>query len=130
MADQGSNEFSVSREGPFDETWTNTVRDGSGGTGQSGGVVSGSGFSSGGGGVSGSGALTVINVGGVVVNFSAESIDLSNVDVVARRLGEAVKRGTTDAIQLAQAVYTAGEKIQGWRGEYTQILKPGLNPGC
>ena len=114
IANEGNNEFSVSREGPFGENWTETVTSGNGSTGQSGGVGTGggSGFSGGGGG-GGGGAGTIINVGGVVVNFSADSVDINNVDMVARRLGEAVKRGTTDAIQLAQAVYTAGEKNSG-----------------
>ena len=112
---QQATETSISTPLTNGETLTETFQTGNGSTGQSGGVGTGggSGFSGGGGGGGGGGAGTIINVGGVVVNFSADSVDINNVDMVARRLGEAVKRGTTDAIQLAQAVYTAGEKNSG-----------------
>lgn len=116
MADQGSSEFSVSREGPFDETWTNTVRDGSGGTGQSGGVGmgGGSGFSGGGGGGGGGGgAGTIINIGPTTVHFAADSVDVNNIDMIARRIGEAVSRGNVEAAQMALALYRSGQKQEG-----------------
>lgn len=81
---------------------------GTGGTTTSGGISSGisSGGNSGGG---GGGAGTIINVGGVTVQFTADSVDLSSVEVVARRLGEEVLRRTTEGVHLAVAIRNVGE---------------------
>ena len=61
----------------------------------------------------GGGATNIINVGGVVVNFSAGTVDLSQLDVILRRIADEVLRGTTAGVQLAIAVRTVGEQNAG-----------------
>jgi uncharacterized protein with von Willebrand factor type A (vWA) domain len=49
----------------------------------------------------------------VVVNFSTEHVDLQEVDSILRRLSDAVRRGTTEGVQLALAVQrTADRNLQ------------------
>lgn len=87
---------------------------GTGAVGQSGGVGStGGGGSFGVSGGGGGGGGTFINVGGVVVNFTAGSVDTSSINQIARQLGDAVQRGTTDAVQMAIAFYATGQKNSG-----------------
>lgn len=78
-----------------------------------GGSSSGSSFvgsSSGGGG--GGGAGTIINVGGIVVNFQADELSLDNVDVVMQRMYEKLRQGTIEGVQLAlQFQKTANKNI-------------------
>lgn len=65
------------------------------------------------GGVSGGSGTMTINVGGVVVNFSTEHVDLQEVDSIMRRLADSVRRGTTEGVQLALAVQrTADRNLQ------------------
>jgi hypothetical protein len=61
----------------------------------------------------GAGGTNIINVGGVVVNFSAGSVDISQLDTILRRIADAVLRGTTEGVQLAIAVRTVGEQNAG-----------------
>ncbi len=81
----------------------------SGGVGGSGGGGGSFGVSGGGGG----GAGTIINIGPTSVSFSTGSVDLSNIDLIARRLGEAVTRGNVEAAQAALAFYRSGQKQEG-----------------
>ncbi len=67
----------------------------------------GPGVGSGGG---GGGGTTVINVGGIVVNFQAESFDLSESRALLQRLAEEVRRGTVEGIQFAVSVRNAGDR--------------------
>jgi hypothetical protein len=109
----GMSEFKTTTDLGNGQEFSDVDRSGVG-TGVSGGV-SGTG-SSGGGSIgvsSGGGAGTIINVGGVVVNFSADSVDISSVNQVARQLGEAVQRKTTEAVQMAIAVYNSGQQNAG-----------------
>lgn len=112
IADQGDKEFSISSPGPNGETWTETVKSGDGSTTQSGGVVDTrtGGWAAGGG---GGGAGTVINVGPTTVHFSADSVDVNNIDMIARRIGDAVSRGNVEAAQMALALYRSGQKQEG-----------------
>ncbi len=107
VSDSGSQEFRVDTAiGPgqtLSEISTNGAALPQGG----GGGVSIGGSSSGG------GAAVVINIGPTAVYFSAESVDLQNVDAIARRLGEAVTRGNAEAAQMALAVYRAGQNQEG-----------------
>lgn len=107
VSDSGSQEFRVDTAiGPgqtLSEISTNGAALPQGG----GGGVSIGGSSSGG------GAAVVINIGPTAVYFSAESVDLQNVDAIARRLGEAVTRGNVEAAQMALAVYRAGQNQEG-----------------
>lgn len=65
------------------------------------------------GGASGGSGTVTINVGGVVVNFSTEHVDLQEVDSILRRLADSVRRGTTEGVQLALAVQrTADRNLQ------------------
>jgi hypothetical protein len=107
---QQATETSISTPLTNGETLTETFQTGNVSTGQSGGVGTGggSGFGGGGGG-GGGGAGTIINVGGVTVQFTADSVDLSSVEVVARRLGEEVLRRTTEGVHLAVAIRNVGE---------------------
>lgn len=93
---------------------TDTFSDYNSGTTQSGGV-GGSGGGGGSFGVSGGGggAGTIINIGPTSVSFSAGSVDLSNIDLIARRLGESVTRGNVEAAQAALAFYRSGQKQDG-----------------
>ncbi|MFZ1705297.1 MAG: hypothetical protein WAT79_13195, partial [Saprospiraceae bacterium] len=102
---------SISQDLGNGDTITDTFSTGtdiSGGV-SSGSTTTGSSSSSGGGG----GGGTIINVGGVVVNFSTDSVDLSSVGQVARQLGEAVQRKTTEAVQMAIAIYNSGQQNSG-----------------
>lgn len=93
---------------------TDTFSDYNSGATQSGGV-GGSGGGGGSFGVSGGGggAGTIINIGPTSVSFSAGSVDLGNIDLIARRLGEAVTRGNVEAAQMALALYRSGQKQEG-----------------
>lgn len=88
-------------------TITDTFSGSSSGSTTSGGISSLG--SSGGGSSGGGGGSTIINVGGVTVQFTADSVDLSSVEVVARRLGEEVLRRTTEGVHLAVAIRNVGE---------------------
>lgn len=88
-------------------TITDTFGGSSSGSTTSGGVSSLG--SSGGGSSGGGGGSTIINVGGVTVQFTADNVDLSSVEVVARRLGEEVLRRTTEGVHLAVAIRNVGE---------------------
>ena len=105
----GMQEFKTSTDLGNGQTFSNTETTGgsSSGTTTSGGVSSLG--SSGGSSSRGGGGSTIINVGGVTVQFSADSVDLSNVDMVARRLGEEVLRRTTEGVHLAVAIRNVGE---------------------
>jgi hypothetical protein len=106
----GSKEFSTSVDLGNGQTFTETdTVGGQSGTSTSGGVSS-LGSRSGGGSTSGGGGGAIINVGGVVVNFTADNVDLSTIQVVARRLGEEVLRRTTEGVHLAVAVRNVGEE--------------------
>lgn len=83
----------------------------SGGAAVSGGVAAGRPGAPAAGG--GAGGTNIINVGGVVVNFSAGSVDISQLDTILRRIADAVLRGTTEGVQLAIAVRTVGEQNAG-----------------
>lgn len=61
----------------------------------------------------GAGGTNIINVGGVIVNFSAGSVDLTQIDVILRRIADEVLRGTTAGVQLAIAVRNVGEENAG-----------------
>jgi uncharacterized membrane protein YgcG len=109
----GTQEFKTTTDLGNGQEFSDTTTSGgsSSGSTTSGGISSLG--SSGGGSSGGGGGSTIINVGGVVVNFSTDTLDLNNVDMVAQRLGEAVKRGTTEAVQMAIALYNSGEKNAG-----------------
>lgn len=106
----GTKEFQSSIDLGNGQTFSETSTDGGqSGTSRTGGVSSigsGSGGSSSGGG----GGGNVINVGGVVVHINADMLDISSVQVVARRLGEEVLRRTTEGVHLAVAVRNVGEE--------------------
>jgi hypothetical protein len=78
----------------------------SGGSGGGGSFVS----SGGGGGGGGGGGQTVINVGGIVVNFNPENLSIDNVDVVMMRMYEKVRQGTIEGVQLAVAFQNQATK--------------------
>lgn len=101
---------SISQDLGNGDTITDTF---STGTNTSGGVSSGSTTTGGSSSSGGGGGGTIINVGGVVVNFSTDSVDLSSVGQVARQLGEAVQRKTTEAVQMAIAIYNSGQQNSG-----------------
>jgi len=105
----GTQEFKTSTDLGNGQTFSDTTTSGgsSSGSTTSGGVSSlgSSGGSSSGGG----GGSTIINVGGVTVQFTADNVDLSSVEVVARRLGEEVLRRTTEGVHLAVAIRNVGE---------------------
>lgn len=111
---QQATETSISTPLTNGETLTETFQTGNGSTGQSGGVGTGggSGFSGGGGG-GGGGAGTIINIGPTTVHFAADSVDVNNIDMIARRIGEAVSRGNVEAAQMALALYRSGQKQEG-----------------
>lgn len=107
----GTQEFKTSTDLGNGQTFSDTTTSGgsSSGSTTSGGISSlgssGGGSSGGGGG----GGSTIINVGGVTVQFTADSVDLSSVEVIARRLGEEVLRRTTEGVHLAVAIRNVGE---------------------
>ena len=69
------------------------------GGGTSGGSSGGSiGVSSSGG---GGGAGTIINVGGIVVNFDIDKLSVDNIDAVMIAIRERIRQGTIEGIQLA-----------------------------
>lgn len=109
VADSGTQELRVSTDLGGGQTLTDISTTGAGGAavGQS-GALSGGGS---GGAVSGTGAI--INIGPVTVIFQADSVDLQNVDAIARRLGEAVSRGNIEAAQMALAMYRSGQNQEG-----------------
>jgi len=105
----GTQEFKTSTDLGNGQTFSNKETTGgpSSGSTTSGGISSLG--SSGGGSSGGGGGSTIINVGGVTVQFTADSVDLSSVEVVARRLGEEVLRRTTEGVHLAVAIRNVGE---------------------
>lgn len=111
----GTQEFKTSTDLGNGQTFSDTTTSGgsSSGSTTSGGVSS-LGSSGGGstGGVGG-GAGTIINLGGVVVNVSTDRLELSNIDMVARALGDAVERKATEAVQMSMAIYNSGVKNSG-----------------
>ncbi len=70
--------------------------------------VIGGGFGGGGGG--GGSGTTVINVGGVVVQFSADHVDLSDIDVVGQKLAEYVRSGVVGGVALAVVMKNVGDR--------------------
>lgn len=104
----GMSEFKTSTDLGNGQEFSNTEFSKTDGSTTSGGISSIGSSSSGGSGGSGVGS-TIINVGGVTVQFTADSIDLSSVEVVARRLGEEVLRRTTEGVHLAVAIRNVGE---------------------
>lgn len=74
------------------------------GGGGSGGIAIGGGggssISSSGGG-SGGGGQTIINVGGIVVNFDVDKLSTDNADAVLRALYQKLRQGTVEGIQFA-----------------------------
>lgn len=106
----GTQEFKTSTDLGNGQTFSDTTTTGGGsssGSTTSGGISSLG--SSGGGSSGGGGGSTIINVGGVTVQFTADSVDLSSVEVIARRLGEEVLRRTTEGVHLAVAIRNVGE---------------------
>lgn len=105
----GTQEFKTSTDLGNGQTFSDTTTTGgsSSGSTTSGGISSLG--SSGGGSSGGGGGSTIINVGGVTVQFTADNVDLSSVEVVARRLGEEVLRRTTEGVHLAVAIRNVGE---------------------
>lgn len=106
----GTTEFKSSTDLGNGQTFSEVST--SGATSVSGGVAAGRAVApaaAGGGG----GPTNIINVGGVVVNFSAGTVDLSQLDVILRRIADEVLRGTTAGVQLAIAVRTVGEQNAG-----------------
>ncbi len=105
----GTQEFTTSTDLGNGQTFSDTTTSGGTGSTTSGGISSlgSSGGSSSGGG--GGGGSTIINVGPITVQFSADNVDLSSVEVVARRLGEEVLRRTTEGVHLAVAIRNVGE---------------------
>lgn len=106
----GMQEFKTSTDLGNGQTFSDTttsIGGSSSGSTTSGGVSSLG--SNGGGSSGGGGGSTIINVGGVTVQFTADSVDLSSVDVIARRLGEEVLRRTTEGVHLAVAIRNVGE---------------------
>jgi hypothetical protein len=91
-----------------------TYTDGSvavGGARTSGGVGSGSsGMVGGTGAVGGGVGGGIVNVGGISINLDVASLDLSAVEVVARRIREAVLSGTVEAVKMAVAINIAAQK--------------------
>lgn len=106
----GTQEFKTSTDLGNGQTFSNTETTGgpSSGSTTSGGISS-LGSSGGGSSGGGGGGSTIINVGGVTVQFTADSVDLSSVEVIARRLGEEVLRRTTEGVHLAVAIRNVGE---------------------
>ena len=88
------------------------------------GGVGGGSSGSGGGSSSGAGAVAVagaggginvvIMVGGVTVNFSTDHLDLSNAEVVLRRLADEVAKGTNEGIQFAVRTLNLANKFSNW----------------
>jgi hypothetical protein len=60
--------------------------------------------------VGGGSGTTVTNVGGVVVNFHADHVDLSEIEAVASRLAEYVRSGVAEGIALAVTIRNVGDK--------------------
>jgi hypothetical protein len=67
----------------------------------------GGGFSSSGG---GGGGNTTINVGGVSINFSVDRLGMDNLREVMLQLTEAVRRGTSEGVQLARTLQVTAER--------------------
>ena len=105
--EQEASSTSISTDYGNGTTITDTFGGSSSGSTTSGGISSLG--SSGGGSSGGGGGSTIINVGGVTVQFTADSVDLSSVEVIARRLGEEVLRRTTEGVHLAVAIRNVGE---------------------
>ena len=105
----GTQEFKTTTDLGNGQEFSDTTTSGgsSSGSSTSGGISSLG--SSGGGSSGGGGGSTIINVGGVTVQFTADNVDLSSVEVVARRLGEEVLRRTTEGVHLAVAIRNVGE---------------------
>jgi hypothetical protein len=105
----GTQEFKTTTDLGNGQEFSDTTTSGgsSSGSTTSGGISSLG--SSGGGSSGGGGGSTIINVGGVTVQFTADNVDLSSVEVVARRLGEEVLRRTTEGVHLAVAIRNVGE---------------------
>lgn len=66
-------------------------------------------FGSGGSGGGGGGA-TVINVGGIVVNFSTDKLSVDNVDAVMLKMYEKLRQGTIEGVQLALQFQTVATR--------------------
>lgn len=112
QANAGNESFSISTPLPGSDSTlnqsfgTNTAPPGS--PSRSGGGFSGAPSAGGAG-----GGTTVINVGGVIVNFQADHFDLSEADALLQKLAEAVRRGTTEGINFAVSVSNVGTKNAG-----------------
>lgn len=104
-ASQGQSQLQVTTPLPGGGNLNENLPGAAGAPGVAGG---GAGFGGGGGG--GAGGTTVINVGGVTVNLPVDHLDLSNVEVVARRLAEFVRSGVSDGINLAVTMKNVGDK--------------------
>jgi hypothetical protein len=59
---------------------------------------------------SGSGGGTVINVGGVVLNLNTGPITTDNVNGTLRKIAEAAREGTYEAVQLAISLRNAADR--------------------
>jgi hypothetical protein len=78
-------------------------------------AVGGAGFAGPGvgGGGGGGGATTIINVGGVIVNFSADHVDLSEINTILRRIGDAARSGSIEGVRAAVSLKNAADKNAG-----------------
>ncbi len=65
---------------------------------------------SGGGGGGGGGGGAIINVGGIVVNFSADTLSVDNVDAVMKKMYEKLRQGTIEGVQLAIQMKSVSDK--------------------
>lgn len=103
----GASSFTVETPLPGGGTLEQEIGSGASASTSGGSSFSSSAVASGSGG-SGGGGSTVINVGPVHVNFSADHVDLSEINTVARRLGDEVRRGTVEAARMARSIYNLG----------------------
>lgn len=105
----GARELTIQTPLPGGDTLNETIS--SAAPSMGGGGSTPSGATPGGGSVGG--GNTVINVGPVNVYFDAQHVDLSEVNAIARRLGDEVRRGTTEAAKMARLIYNAGASSSG-----------------
>ncbi len=108
---QGAVDFTASTPlpggGSLDQTFGGAAPGGGGGS--TGGGFAGAPRAGGGGG----GGQTFINVGGVVVNFNADHVDLAELPTLLRRIGDAARSGTVEGLRMSVSILNAAQKNSG-----------------
>jgi hypothetical protein len=106
----GNQAVSVSTELTGGQTLTETSGNLGGGVVPLGAPSGVSGSGGGGSAASNGGGGATINVGGVVINFSVEKLGMDNLKEVMLQLTEAVRRGTSEGVQLARVLQVTADK--------------------